>query len=487
LRLLAALPGYAVSPIFHSARRSTPGLTFWARLAFALTASAFLLSSVSAQAGSRALPFQGRLTDATGNAVPDGARIVQFKIYDAPVGGRAVWNGEVQNLTINAGLVSTLLGTKASLAGVDFNQDLFLELTVDANGDGEITLADPPLLPRQSILPAVFAQESANARLLGGYDWSALFGTNNPADGILLGSKIGAHTLDSSKLQDNAVTATKIAAGAVSLAKLDATGATAGQSLTYDGSKVAWSSVNAVDAQTLKGFDWSSIFTGGNPQTGDLSAANINSRGDLSVGGTLNAYNLVVETSVSIAGQLIVPEFGGPFSINNRAIYLRGLGDYNHYLVYGNVFGGASGFDGPMLAGYGGGVLGTRSDWTLTWWNNGNVGVRGSVLTGSDRNIKENFSPIDPGQILTKVLALPVDHWNYKADPGVQHLGPVAQDFRAAFGLGSDDKFIATVDEAGVALAAIQGLNQKVEAMLREQAGQIKALQAEIQTLKAAH
>src|SRR6188508_3050398 len=112
-----------------------------------LVVAAILLSPVCTQAGARILPFQGRLSDANGNAVPDGARVVQFKIYDAPVGGRAVWNGEVQNLTINAGLVSTLLGTKASLSGVDFNQDLYLEITIDANADGQISLADPPLLP----------------------------------------------------------------------------------------------------------------------------------------------------------------------------------------------------------------------------------------------------------------------------------------------------------------------------------------------------
>ena len=47
---------------------------------------------------------------------------------------------------------------------------------------------------------------------------------------------------------------------------------------------------------------------------------------------------------------------------------------------------------------------------------------------------------------------------------GARHLSPMAQDFHAAFGLnGTDDKHIATVDEGGVALAAIQGLNEKVE------------------------
>lgn len=131
-------------------------------------------------ADTRVLPFQGRLTDANGNSVADGARVVQFKIYDAPVGGRAVWNGEVQNLTINAGLVSTLLGTKSTLSGVDFNLDLYLELTIDANADGQISLADPPLLPRQSILPAVFARKAPTVSC-----WTAMTGAASSGPIIL--------------------------------------------------------------------------------------------------------------------------------------------------------------------------------------------------------------------------------------------------------------------------------------------------------------
>ncbi len=38
------------------------------------------------------------------------------------------------------------------------------------------------------------------------------------------------------------------------------------------------------------------------------------------------------------------------------------------------------------------------------------------------------------------------------------HLGPMAQDFYDSFGLGSDNKGIATVDADGVALAAFRGL-----------------------------
>ena len=84
-------------------------------------------------------------------------------------------------------------------------------------------------------------------------------------------------------------------------------------------------------------------------------------------------------------------------------------------------------------------------------------------MNASDRNLKQSFAPVDAQAVLDKVAALPVQTWSYKAQPGQTHLGPMAQDFRAAFGLGADDVSIATVDESGVALAAIQGLNRKLE------------------------
>ena len=88
-----------------------------------------------------------------------------------------------------------------------------------------------------------------------------------------------------------------------------------------------------------------------------------------------------------------------------------------------------------------------------------------SWVNGSDRNAKEAFTAINPRAVLEKVSALPITEWKYKGEPdGTEHIGPMAQDFHAAFGLnGPDDKHIATVDEEGVALAAIQGLNQKLE------------------------
>jgi hypothetical protein len=88
--------------------------------------------------------------------------------------------------------------------------------------------------------------------------------------------------------------------------------------------------------------------------------------------------------------------------------------------------------------------------------------VNGTFVSVSDRHAKMNFKQVSAPEILQKVDSLPISQWNYKQDPGVEHIGPMAQDFYAAFSVGLDDKHIAVVDEGGVALAAIQGLNQKL-------------------------
>ncbi|MDB6070183.1 MAG: hypothetical protein JWL81_1354 [Verrucomicrobiales bacterium] len=104
--------------------------------------------------------------------------------------------------------------------------------------------------------------------------------------------------------------------------------------------------------------------------------------------------------------------------------------------------------------------------------NGGTVSMTGtciaqSFVPTSDRNAKENFASVDPLEVLEKVAALPITRWNFKTDTEVAHIGPMAQDFHAAFHVGPDDRHIATVDADGVALAAIQGLNRKVEEGLK--------------------
>lgn len=91
----------------------------------------------------------------------------------------------------------------------------------------------------------------------------------------------------------------------------------------------------------------------------------------------------------------------------------------------------------------------------------------------SDRDAKENFKPVDPGEVLARVAELPIASWNYKVeDPDTRHMGPVAQDFHSTFGLGVDDRHLASLDTAGVALAAIQGLFKLVNSKDKELAEQ---------------
>ena len=82
-----------------------------------------------------------------------------------------------------------------------------------------------------------------------------------------------------------------------------------------------------------------------------------------------------------------------------------------------------------------------------------------------DRNEKKNFSRVNANAVLEKLAAMPVQSWNYKweSDTNTPHMGPMAQAFKAAFYPGRDDKSISTLEFDGVELAAIQGLNQKLD------------------------
>ena len=113
-------------------------------------------------------------------------------------------------------------------------------------------------------------------------------------------------------------------------------------------------------------------------------------------------------------------------------------------------------------------------------------GVRLSPGSGaweslSDYNAKAGFIPVDGYRVLEQLMSVPISTWYYRAqDPSIRHIGPMAQDFYAAFHVGQDNRYISTVDEEGVALAAIQELYRMVQQThpeyLRQQA-QITALE----------
>ena len=135
------------------------------------------------------------------------------------------------------------------------------------------------------------------------------------------------------------------------------------------------------------------------------------------------------------------------------------------------------------------GVLGVSTSGTAALFTGGSGGGGSCSFAGgagwsctSDANLKENFAPVDGAWLLDRLAAMPVTTWSMRGDAdATPHVGPTAQDFRAAFGLGDDDTTINTVDAQGVALAAIQELH----ALVTEQRAQIAALAAEVAELRA--
>lgn len=131
------------------------------------------------------------------------------------------------------------------------------------------------------------------------------------------------------------------------------------------------------------------------------------------------------------------------------------------------------------LAGTGGPEISIRPDgriWmgpggvkNLDLRSNGNLHIMGTLFQSSDVNLKKAFKDVDEYAVLAKVCEMPITTWQFKSDvDAVRHMGPTAQDFRAAFGLGCDEKTIAPVDGIGVALASIKALNAKVDSKNRQ-------------------
>jgi len=96
----------------------------------------------------------------------------------------------------------------------------------------------------------------------------------------------------------------------------------------------------------------------------------------------------------------------------------------------------------------------------------------GGVWTNtSDRNRKHHFEAVSGEDVLARLRGMDVLTWSYRDEnDSLRHMGPMAQDFHAAFGLGgADSTHIATVDADGVALAAVQALEVRTRELAQMQ------------------
>tara|TARA_R110002096_G_scaffold250980_1_gene443585 strand:- start:26836 stop:27792 length:957 start_codon:yes stop_codon:yes gene_type:complete len=111
----------------------------------------------------------------------------------------------------------------------------------------------------------------------------------------------------------------------------------------------------------------------------------------------------------------------------------------------------------------------------------GNLTIAGTLAQGSSRAIKHVF-PLAQADVLAKLKTIEVSRWQYKNDAKQSvHVGPMAEDFYQAFGLGADNKHITSSDVAGVAMASVQALVVQID----EQDKTMDKLRAENKALEA--
>jgi len=110
----------------------------------------------------------------------------------------------------------------------------------------------------------------------------------------------------------------------------------------------------------------------------------------------------------------------------------------------------------------------------------GHLTLDGVLTQGSSREVKENLAALDGETILDRLNELTVFEWSYKAAPDRRHMGPMAEDFHALFGLGADEKHLAPSDVTGVALAAVKELSEQ----LKEKDRRIAELEARLERLE---
>jgi hypothetical protein len=268
--------------------------------------------------------------------------------------------------------------------------------------------------------------------------------------------------------------------------------------IKYGSGNVGIGTTNPTAKLEIAGSVKGTAFAGDGSALTGLSASSIS-------GGTVADARL----SSNVALRSAANTFTGNQTINGALTVTNtysGIGDFRLYAYQGNGSNGTAFVQARDSSGTSSIDLVLRSQLNgvlidaLRIQSNGNIGI-GTPTPGtklevageatmtvcnitSDRNAKERFKPVNAREVLNKVANLPITEWQYKTQGDARHIGPMAQDFREAFSLGRDDKHITSVDADGVALAAIQGLNEKLEEKLAEKAREVEDLKQSVVELR---
>jgi hypothetical protein len=495
---------------------------------FCILHSAFCLSAF---AQGTAFTYQGRL-NASG-APANGAYDLQFILFNVNQFGFPV--GPVltnANVSVNNGLFAASLDFGS---GVFMGINYWLEISVRTNGGGAFTT----LVPRQPVTPtpyAVFAENVGSGGIAGGIYPNAVTFNNaaNSFNGSFTGNgtgvtnvnavtlgglglsnfwKLGGNT-DANPANGNFIGTTDDQPFEIRVNNIRAMRyrVVAGTQVTNAPNVIGGSANNFVSSTTVgatigggggtESFDGTEYVNkvtadfgtvgGGLDNTASGLVASTVSGGRVNTASSYDAtvsggrVNTASGPGATVPGGMLNTASGGySFAAGRRAkadddgsFVWADSSDFDFHSALINQFavrctGGAKFV--TAIDGTGAQTAGVRLQAGDTAWS--------SI---SDRNAKKNFQPVNAEVVLEKLAALPVQSWNYKweSDTNTPHLGPMAQDFKAAFYPGRDDKSISTLEFDGVELAAIQGLNQKLTEKLEQKETEITELKQRLEALE---
>ena len=458
------------------------------------TATILLASLVQAASQSTAFTYQGRLF--VGDVPANGLYDLQFTNYDA--GGHALGGFNTNALPVTNGLFTVTLDFGAVFDGTP----RWLEISERTNGPG----AFATLAPRQLLAAAPYATYAASAGTAAAVPGLTIVQNADGAPNVIAGSTGnwiassvegatiaggGATSYHGGGAATNSVSADfgTIGGGSQNMIQTNANDATISggylntiQTGTHD------ATIGGGYYNTIQPFSYEATIGGGENnmiqrladhatigggsgntiQTNAL-AATISGGGGSTIktnaqfatisGGFWNtiqrdAYYATIGGGAGNVIQTNAQYATIPGGLNNIATNFAFAAGTGAQAVNQGAFVWADS-SGPIFSSTTNNQFAVRATGGFVFYTSASVGATlaagsGSWTSMSDRHAKENFAPLDPQSVLAKVAALPLSTWNYKAqNPAIRHLGPMAQDFKAAFGLGETDTGITGVDADG--------------------------------------
>jgi hypothetical protein len=403
------------------------------------------LQSLDAITIPQMLSYQGKLTDTLGQPVPNGNHQLTFRLYTQPTGGSAIWT-EAQTIPVVGGLFSALLGAVTPISSVPGGGALYLSLQVAIN---------PELTPRLRIASSAYSYkaDTANYALASGtpeYTW-----VRGTPDSVL-------YTV-----------------GNLGIARGGA------GNMLHGTQRFTHVNLGVACTTGTSGQDYQSATVGGG--YGNTASGNY-----VTVGGGYSNTASGMLTTVG-GGQLntasgYLATVGGGYGATASGYCATVPGGYASRAAGSYSFAAGShakaNHDGCFVwsdssTGNSDSVYSTDDDqWRVrarggTWFFSNSGMTTGAYLapnsnswqSACDSMTKEDFRPVDRKALLDKVATLRVRNYKMKdQNDGTRHIGPVAQDFHSAFGVGETETGINLADADGVLLAAVQALYDEVKA-----------------------